>query len=523
MGQLTEGVSIPLQTPNSGMNTRIALPNMPANYSPWILNAEVEGDRIKCRNGYVIHNTISTSVGFKILALGVWGATGQSNAKLFAYCDEPAGGHKIYDVTTSTASLSDTLAGSANTETEVVNFAQRLAFINKAVPADESDIYDGSAWTSWGFTSGGSDIGGLVATSYKGRLYFATGANATVYVGDLDTVTGPTTTEDLQYVLEIGGYIYWMAQISSAGNRSEETFLAFGSSSGEVLVYGGDYPASATWGLVGRFKIGTPTGLNCVIPYQNDVWIMTTTGIVSLRSLFTAEKPVPEFISPSAEINSYWTKLVSKLMVNGAVAVPLRGVYWPERNKILILIPAYIDENGTEEVASNTMLVYDILAESWCVHRLANLHTTNVGGLVYFNGNVYFYSDKTVMTVSLTGYKDETHNSAGSYSAISGEVQGAYSSVGTSNLNKRVVGIQPIFKTDFAGTGVSVEVASDIGRKVSDPVSVELVNGYNQPYYPVGVDGTYVQYRFLFTSDVTSTDGLELYANAAIVIPGGRG
>lgn len=81
----------------------------------------------------------------------------------------------------------------------------------------------------------------------------------------------------------------------------------------------------------------------------------------------------------------------------------------------------------------------------------------------------------------------------------------------------------PIIKTDFAGTNVKLKVVGDLGVQTSDTSSVELVDGFNHPYYSVGASGTFLRYEFEIDSDTSSVDGLELSGVTMIIKPGGRG
>ena len=538
MGKLLDAVPITLPPPVGGINRKSPLANMPQTQSPWLLNVDCYPQSIKVRNGYVIHSTVTTAGPgpYGIFALGVYGSKADSaNNKLFCYLTDNSGTHKIYDVTASVEVIvTNPPADDSVSKVFPFNYAKRLAFITETDWFQTARVFEGGAsWRSWMFQDGGVEVGGPVATSYKGRVYFFSGTTmyysaqdevGTDSVAPEDTTAQDTTSYDLQYVFEEAAEVVWAGILSSARQTNEEIFLAIGNAAGEVLIYGGLYPGSSTWGLVGRFKTSAPTGYNSIIKYANDLWVITETGIVSIRDLFNLGSIAAVEQTVSDSVNPYWTELVKELLGGYWQPPPkIDAAYWPERNQILVILPGHIDKDGVFDDTVATMCVYNTIARAWSFHSLEHIDAASVGGPTYFNGNVYFFTKNVVMKVNLTGYKDETYDSAGTYSAISYEIQGAYSSYGNDSVNKKVVAFQPIIKTDFAGTSVGMRAVSDMGRQSSDLCKVELVDGYNIPYYSVGAEGTYIQYRIEGDSDITSTDGLELLSITSFVVPGGRG
>lgn len=513
MGKLTDVVPITLPAPTAGVNRKDPLAAMASQYSPWMLNVDSYPQYCAVRNGYVRHSAITNRT---ILGLGVYGLN-TSTPKLYAYT-QGAGNNSVYDVSTSVASLAFTTGGSASDEAYPVNYAARLGFFTEANFATDVAIYNGSAWALSGFT-----IGGRVGISYKRRVYIFI-SNA-LYYTVVDGVTGTMTSRSMMELLEGASSIGWAAVISTPGERASEAFMMFGNLEGEVLAFEGDYPDATNWSQIGRFQISPPVSYNSVVRYRNDTWLLTTTGIVSLKDLFQVGAAATEEESVSYYVNEYWTRLLAASKAAGlglAGGMPVSGAYWPERNQIYVLIPGHIDADGTFSSSTATMAVFNTITKAWSFHSLSNVNTSYLGALTYFQNNIYFYSENVVMKVDTTGFKDEAYNSAGSYSSYSYAMQSAYTDFGDEYSNKRIVGLKPIIKTDFAAGNVSVKVAADMGREVSGAASVELQSGYSAPYYSVGASGTYLQYRIEGTSYQSATDGLKIFAATAFVKPGGR-
>lgn len=534
MSRLENGKTITLPAPVGGIDQKSPLAAMPAINSPWMLNIDPYPQSLKVRNGYVIHAVITPSTATDvILALGAYAARGisSSGGSLFAYfVDATAVPNTfVYDVTTSTPSLNQTLNSNGGSRpTTAVPLLGGLAFFSSLSPFDDSCAFyklPTSTFQPWAFVDESSNpIASPVTTSFKGRVYaFADGG--IYYSEDPDIISGTLIFRDLSYTFTLpNGGGAWIAAISSPGERADEVFLAIGNSC-EILVYGGDYPDSSTWGLVGQYEIPGPLGVNPIVKYGNDVWVFTQTGIVSLRDLFTYGNVLTDEGSVSVNINPYWTELIRKMTTTIPIVdftqFPIHGVYWPERNQILTLLPGHIDQDGTYHSDIATMCVYNTISKAWAFHSIEGLDTSKIGGLTYFNGNVYFYCKNVILKVDLTGYKDETYNNAGNYSSYDFAIHGAYQSFGDEQVNKRISGFQPIMKTDFSGTKVGVRAVADFGRQVSDLAKIELVDGFNTGQYSVGAQGTYLQWRLEGESDVSSTDGLELFAMGAVLQPGG--
>lgn len=495
---------------------------MESIYSPWLLNVDCYPGKVAVRNGYVIHSTVVSSPGF-IKSIGTWGAKAVSGTyDLFALAyDNGATKDIVYDVTTSTPASTIATTSGASTKIYPFYFSKRLAFISDS-PAD-LPIYDGTTWTTWGFTLSGSPFSTWSGVFYKGRAYCLSGS--TLVFSDPKAVSGAMTSRDFYEYLENGTVLTWGGSISSPGERANEQLFVFGNAAGEVLVYSGTYPDAPDWELIAKFKVSPALGYNSFLSINYDIYIFTETGVVSVRELLSSGDKDLFNNQVSANVNDYWTSLIKQLNSNfwNGSQIDVSSCYWPERNQLLVLIPGSLDNDGTYNSSVATMAVFHTISKGWSFHTLSNVSTARLGGLTYFNGNIYFYTQNVVMKSSLTGYKDEAYNSAGNYSSYSYEIQGAYTDLGSSIKNKKVVGVQPIIKTDFAGSSVTMKVAADMGRKVSDASSVELVSGYSAPYYSVGVDGTFVQYRMLGTSDTASSTGLELFATTFFVVPGGRG
>lgn len=498
--------TLTLEAPVLGVNKKDPLSKMDQRYAAHALNWEPESQYVKVRNGWHIHETISTADN--IMALGAY-----NNSELYAYCNMTTGNHQIFDVTTTTASSVETTDEAASSECYSVKFNKRLCFITDASTGLNWDLanryYNGSAWTDWGFTEGGSNIGGKIVVQYKGRVYIF--ADTKVYYSSLAGVTGATTEIDFAENFEEAGEIRWANVITSPSGRNEETMLCFGNSAGEVLVYTGDYEAAANWELVGQFKIAPPLFRNACLRYKNDVWVCTTVGVVSIRKLYTSGSEAPEDYTVSAKIDPYWKDLIGNTgILNNRCSI----AYWPEKNQVYILMVGHVSKDGTYASDDATLFVHNGFTGAWMIQRFEDI-STPLGSITYMNNAMYWFTGNHVLKLNESSYKDEVIASPGTYVEYAVELDSASFNFGSDKRFKRLHSLHPNIKTDFSGSKIGMRASADFGRKTTATSNQTLVDGYNNHPYNVGIEGNYLQYQFIGTSDSSSTDGFEFYAIGA--------
>lgn len=519
MSALREASPIPLEIPLQGMDLNQRLLKMSPASSPWLLNVECENDKIKVRPGVQRHAAFSSST---VMALGVYGdAADSANYKLFAYISDGTTTHKIYDASTTSPSLVETCtATSSATKVQAHNFMTKLYFATEDDSPDCARYWDGSTWTAWGYTFGGSPVNGFVATNYRGRTYVPD-QSSIYWAATVGGVTGAMNQTSLTSVKTFVSKFCFAAVVSGISASVLDVYFVVGSIAGEILVYSGDYPDSSTWSLVQRFKVSSPGGYMSYLEVDGDIWVFTQSGAISVRALMSGSMD-PQVISPSYPINAYWTKLANVSAGNLFSRYrAFKGVYWRERNRIYIVASGHVDEAGAGGTSAATILSYNTLTKAWSVWSLGTISATSITDPVIYNGAVYFATGGTIMKVVEGSYKDEAYNSASSYSAYSWAVDGAYADLGSSQ-GKHVQAFQPLVKTDFVnGTTFGVKAVADVGRASSSLTYPSLLDGYNMPYCSVGVDGQFVKYRLQGSSDTTSADGLELYGLNAVM--GGQG
>lgn len=504
---------IQLGVPIGGLNLKDALFGMGANHTPWAANWDFNEQSIKVRGGYRIHAACAGPV----MGLGSYGARGNAAYKLFAYVFEnPAS--RIYDVTSSTPVAAHTTGDDLADECYATHYAGRLGLVTEGPTANADRYYDGASWAALGFTYSGNPIGGRTLFSYKGRVFILSG-NYVYYSSIVGGVTGAMDRLDLSSLCETGS-LMWGGVLSSPGDNASQLYIVFGCSDGEILVYQGDHPGADTWAQVAKFKTAAPLSYNSAISFKNDIWVLTHAGIQSVRDLFekSAETALQEGVSTN--INPIWTKLTAAYGEHYSDR-GISAAYWPEKNRLYVLIPASVSEAGTILTDYATMFVHNTITGSWGLHQIycGQISTYYPHSVTYYNNGIYYASGNNVVKLDDAYGKDEKPDDPGVYLNFDIPLKSAFTNLGSEIRAKTLKGLEPVLKTEYSGATFGMKAAADFGRRTSARATVALQSGFNFPFYGAGVEGNYLQYQFDGTANggTTNTTGLEVFSVGAVI------
>jgi hypothetical protein len=130
-------------------------------------------------------------------------------------------------------------------------------------------------------------------TAHKKRLWFVPVASTDLYYLDTEAVEGTAHKFPVGSLLKRGGYIMAMGTYSvDAGEGMDDLFVAI-SSEGEVIIYSGTDPASATlWQLVGVYHVGDPLGRRSLFQAGGDLMMIIEHGVVPISTALKMDKAV---------------------------------------------------------------------------------------------------------------------------------------------------------------------------------------------------------------------------------------
>lgn len=321
---------------------------------------------------------------------------GGATKKMFA-SDEDS----IYEITSptdSTTAPTADITGQTAGYYSYVNFATTGGnFMPVVNGADNLQLYDGSTWTEIDAASTPAITGQSTDTfshvsAYRNRLFFVEGGTMNVHYLPVDSIGGATGVISLSGTFTLGGSVYFTDTWSQdSGSGLDDKFIVI-SSEGEVAVFEGSNPASAsTWNLVGVYAIPKPLGFHATMRAGGDLVIATESGMIPISAAVMKDPAALSLSAISKNIEPDWTTEVIARR-----ALPWEIVKWPEKNRAYVSLPVTSDDN-----------------EPWCF--VVNLQTgawaKYVGWdtrcFVLHDDQVYFGSnDGTIKRAELGGFDD---------------------------------------------------------------------------------------------------------------------
>jgi hypothetical protein len=349
MARVSKIISVP--APIGGWNVRDPLPTMAPNYAPVLDNVFCLPSELMVRKGYRKWATGFTGIAKTLIEYNPLNGVQQT----FAAVDN-AGSVSIYDVSNSGAVGSAKVTGLTDAKFKQVSFATSGGNFSYYVNGvDSSVLYDGTTWYSVTPTSGTYAITGPANThfrdviSHKRRLWFVQQNSMACWYLPTDQIAGAAQKFDFAPIFPRGGYITKINTWSlDAGTGLDDYFVVF-SSEGEVAVYSGTDPASAsTWSLTGVFYIGSPTGRGFTCKFGGDLLIINKDGIAQMsKSLM------------SSRVNT-WLQLTDKIQPQLAQDTTTYAdstdwdiLLYPPQNMLMVNVP--ISSTASYQYVMNTI------------------------------------------------------------------------------------------------------------------------------------------------------------------------
>ncbi len=337
---------------------------------------------IKVRGGFSKHATVGSPTAVASLFTYKSG----SAEKFFA-----ATASAIYDISapadpdvSPSAAVSGQTAGKYATAQFATAGGEYLYAVNGA---DNAQLYDGSTWTQITGVSSPAITGVNTDTfshvfSFANRLWFVEGGTMNAWYLSVDSIGGAANSFSLAGVFKKGGSLLFGATWSLDSGDGLDDKCVFVSTEGEVAVYQGTNPASASeWSKVGVYQITRPLGMNATMQAGGDLLIATETGLVPVSEAVRRDVAALSIGAASRAIEPYWQ---TRAKVHSAVAWEV--VKWPAENLMLVSQP-----ETTATVGS--MLVANLQTGAWSRFTGMDSQCLGVfGGTAYFgdsNGYVY--------------------------------------------------------------------------------------------------------------------------------------
>lgn len=436
--------SIP--APVGGLNARDALANMDPMDAVKMDNIFPTPSYVQLRSGY-----IQWATGLPAWVETVMKYNSTTTSKLFA-----ASSAGIYDVTNKGAVGPAVVSGLTSARWQHLNFTLSAAgsYLYAVNGSDKPLLYNGSTWTPIDGTSTPA-ITGVTTTNlihvhlFKNRLWFVEKNSFRVWYLPVSSIGGAAESIDFGPLFQLGGYLMAMASWSIDNAGGVDDYAAFISSEGEVALYRGNDPTTASsWSLVGLFRTGRPTGRRCFTRLGSDVIMICADGFVLLSKLLLTDRSQNQTISNKIQ------NLVNNDVQQYANNFGWECIVYPTGNKLIINVP---------QTTNNTQYQYvmNTITGAWC--RFTNWNAACFEILtdkLYFGGNTY-------VAQCDTGYNDGGNQ-------ISGDVEQAYSYFGVPGREKRFTLVRPILNSDG---NISPAVALNIDFQNQTPTTTATFTG----------------------------------------------
>lgn len=358
-------VSIP--PPVQGLNARDALASMDAADAITLDNWFPRGNDVILRRGHQSH---VTGLPGNVETLMQY-SSGSAN-RLFA-----ASGTGIYDVTTPGAVGLAVVSGLTNARWQhVVKTTSGGTFLVCCNGADAMRAYDGTTWTTPVINSVSSaSIIGLA--SHKERLWMIEKDSATAWYLATKAIAGNATAFPLGAVFRMGGRLKAIIPLSQDAGSGPDDFLAFVSDKGEVAIYQGTDPGTASeWALIGVFRVGAPIGDRAFLRVGGDAALITDDGVISLLQAINVDRAAANTATITDRIRELFATYVRAYRTNFG----WQAISYPAGNWGLFNVPI----SATQSV----QLVMNTITGAWCRFTGQNAFSWSMlGNEIYFGGS----------------------------------------------------------------------------------------------------------------------------------------
>jgi hypothetical protein len=282
----------------------------------------------------------------------------------------------------------------------------------------------------------------ITVTTHARRLWAVKKNSMEVWYGATDAVSGTLTKFDLGPVFQLGGYLMHMISWGVAGDTNAKGYAAFITSEGEIAIYEGDDPSSAsTWGLKGVYRTGKPIGRKCWIKFGGDVLIMTDDGVFPLSQVILNNRAA-DTIATTRRISA----LYNQSLYEYRTTYGWEMCFFPLGSKLFVNVPT---GTGFGQYVMNTN------TGAWCTYSglQASSWTT-------WDDNVVFGASDGTVYLAETGEDDDGDS-------ITTDVVTSFQNFGASR-QKRFTMARPTFVTEATFTPA---LGMMFDYSVTDPIS----------------------------------------------------
>ena len=271
---------------------------------------------------------------------------------------------------------------------------------------------------------------------FKNRLYFCQNNSLSFWYLDVTAISGAATSFALGAFYRNGGYLQAMGTWTLDAGYGVDDFAVYVSSMGEVIVYQGTNPNSATeWAMKGLWQMGQAFSRRCFFKWGGDLLLLTQDGLVPMSAALQSSR-----LDPRINLTDKIYFAVSQAATNFYAEFGWQINYFASENMLILNIPV---GTGYEQYVMHT------ITKAWARFTGINAICWEVSG----DNKIYFGADGYVAQF----YADASDNG----SNIVGNCQQAYSYFDSRGQLKRFTLIRPIIQTDNGFPTVLCGISTD--------------------------------------------------------------
>jgi hypothetical protein len=218
----------------------------------------------------------------------------------------------------------------------------------------------------------------VFCTVWKSRLWFVERDTTKAWYLAANAVIGAASVFDFGNRMQRGGDLRGLYDWSYDGGSGLDSSLVAVSGSGDVVIYQGTDPASAsTFGIKGSWSVsGVPKGRRIAVDHGGELLVLSVLGPIPLSRLVTG--------APETDGKQYSTHKIANLFSSLASIYRFQNGWslfiHPTDNALVVTVP-----NGEGQATNQLVMALGTPYKGWSRYRDLPLYSAGV-----WNGDVYF-------------------------------------------------------------------------------------------------------------------------------------
>jgi hypothetical protein len=357
-----------LPAPVAGWNTRDSIVDLGPEFATVLDNWYPRFGEVQQRGGSL---DWATGLAHGVETLAVYNPTGGTN-KLYAITDDG-----VFDATAGGA-FGATVKAVTNGTCSPVNITNSAgtSFLWLCNGTDVPFYFNGAAWSNTALTGIATPANLIYAWLHKHRIWAIEKNTMNLWFLGLDSVTGAVQQFPVGNLMRRGGYLVSGTSWTLDSGDGPDDLLAAISSEGEVIVYKGTDPTSASsWGIVGVYFVGRPLGNRCFTKLAGDVAVLTENGVFPLSQVLQTGS----LNYKSAYTNKIQPTVTDSTSDSGITTFGWEACVYPAFDALIINVPSGSFNSNQRQWVMNTITGALCSFSGWAAQTFAVM-----------NGQLYF-------------------------------------------------------------------------------------------------------------------------------------